>query len=44
MITIDITEEVETRQDLIYLLDEIKNQLERGNNAGVYPHWSIEEV
>lgn len=41
MITIKITEEVKTTQEMIYLLENICQQIENGNTSGYYPHWEL---
>lgn len=42
MISINIQEEKSTRQDMVYLLRHIANQIEQGITQGYYPHWNIE--
>jgi len=43
MITIEITEEVNTHTDMVDLLREIARQIEdNGNTSGFYPHWSLQ--
>ena len=44
MITITITEEVETIEDMSDLLQAISFQVQRGYTSGLYPHWSIEKT
>ncbi len=41
---INICEEVEDNQEFVYLLEEIKSQIENGNTSGIDPSWDIEEV
>lgn len=42
MLSIKIEETVKTRQDLVYLLEEIAKQVEKGNHSGYYPHWELQ--
>ena len=42
MITIKITEEVNTKQDMAYLLEHISTLVAQGYRCGYYPTWEIE--
>ena len=42
MRTIKIYEEVEVGQDFVYVLEEIKKQIEKGNTSGIDPTWEFE--
>ena len=44
MYELNIYEELETREDFIYVLEEIKSQIEQGNTSGVNPSWDFKEV
>jgi len=37
MYKINITEEVETKSEIINLIEEILSQVKKGNTSGVYP-------
>ena len=41
---ITISEEVRDTEDFIYILQEIVNQINKGNTSGIDPNWDIEEV
>jgi len=41
MITIKITEEVKTYQDMVSLLEEIAIQIDRGCTSGYHPNWAL---
>lgn len=43
MISIEINEEVNTKEDMVYLLEDIARQLRQGNTSGVSPSWSLNE-
>lgn len=43
MITIEIHEEVNTKEDMVYLLEEISRQIRSGNTSGFNPNWSLNE-
>ena len=43
MKTINICEEVEDGQDMVYVLEEIVKQIEKGNTSGIDPTWSFED-
>jgi hypothetical protein len=42
MITINITEETETKDNMVYVLELISKQISNGNTSGVNPSWEIE--
>ena len=42
MIKINIEEEMETREDFIYVLEEIIKQINNGNTSGINPSWDFE--
>ena len=44
MYEINICEEMKTREYFIYILEEIKNQIEKGNTSGVNPSWEFKKV
>lgn len=41
MITIEITEDVSTKQDMVYLLEHIAKMIEEGYTSGYYPTWAL---
>lgn len=42
MVKIEISEETETIEDLVFLLEEVTRLVKLGFKSGVYPHWEIE--
>ena len=42
MIILKIEEGCKTINELCYMLDEIKKQLENGNTEGYFPAWQID--
>lgn len=41
MITITIQEEAKTKNDLVYLLQQIAEQIEEGYSSGYNPNWVL---
>lgn len=42
MIRIEISEETETRDGMVYVLEEVARQMNQGITSGIEPSWSLE--